>query len=399
MGYQFTQLGYFFRKIIKRNESKKGNLSKLIRIFIVGFVPLYLIAIFNPVILQYEQFLLEHTFYIIRGNRPAPQEIVLVKIDDQSFENMKLNTKEPIPRLKFAEALAQIQTHKPKLVILDLHAAPSPKEEEGTLIAIEAIKKGPTTIALSLVDHEIKSVNDPRIIKAAAMEVPMIVASNSQLKLVDQINITSNFKNESVPLLQPLKTYVDSNLITPGPFDLINFYGDKNSIRSFSLWEFFSEESNIPSNFFKDKIVVIGLASNLAGRSANNIEVFNTPIKDFLLFGVEIHANIIGNLLDQSWIKNFSPGIKIILLMTMNFIALFIIALNNPKQSLTKLSLFLISYFIISYLAFTKFNTFIPGFYIIIFLSLFYFAGHAYIIANQALKELEETKKMLGLKK
>ena len=76
-----------------------------------------------------DQALLRQIF-TLRGPIDPPEDIVIVAIDDTTFQKLELSPRQPLPRKYFADALEQIISANPRLVILDLAAFRETDDEE-----------------------------------------------------------------------------------------------------------------------------------------------------------------------------------------------------------------------------------------------------------------------------
>ena len=109
MSYQTTQFLYFFRKL-SRNEDRKGDLKRRVVAFLIAIILLLFWKqgqFGGKLIRDYEEAFLIKTFFDIRGDRPTPENIAIIKIDDLSFQKMNLSTRRPFPRELFAKRLTK----------------------------------------------------------------------------------------------------------------------------------------------------------------------------------------------------------------------------------------------------------------------------------------------------
>ncbi len=402
MGYRTTQLLFFFRKI-SRDEENKGDIKR--RIF-SGLLAAVLVCAWNAVELHevplraYEEESLLNLFFNIRGIENSPDEIAIVNIDDTSFKTLKLSAKRTFPRELLGEALIEIQKDKPKVVILDLKASYDELEEKGTLRIVEALKMGPAVLAappIENTDDTFKS--DERISEVAAMELPLTV--NGAFGVTSNLGIATSSEEgqfDAFPLLKPLTKLVKSNIVTPDYRGIINFYGPAGTIKNFPVWQLVSDKRMVPKEFFKDKIVFVGYNSELTMRGVTNKEVFKVTAPGQNMYGVEIHATIAGNLLDNSWIRRLPPEVESITIMLLLFILILGIFFLEPLSAVIFVTSFTGLWFVGSYLAFLKLHYFFPGFLIALFSTPLILCGVMTTVARLALTELEDTRKMLGIK-
>jgi adenylate cyclase len=361
---------------------------------------------------DHEETLLLQSFFSLRGNAAPPSNLAIIKIDDTSYQKLGVSTRKPFPRAIFAKALKTIQDDKPAVVILDLHAPKEEGEEDGTRLLAEALRMGPSTIARAPiapsirdsdensqeVAKEVSYVSDQMIREAASMELPLVVDNYHGKTYYLRRGHEQPLKLEdSIPLLNPIKTYVKADIEVPDQDALINFYGPGGTIRSHSLWQLFETDRVIPQGFFKDKVVFLGFSSDLAMRGTSDKEVLAVTAPGGSMYGVEIQATIASNLLDGSWIRRIPKSIESFALFISLFVLIFGIFILEPASALLYTTLWLSLWYIVSFLAFRYLGLFMPGSFLATFSIPTIFAGVACTVATVALKELRETKKMMGL--
>lgn len=417
MGYSFRHFLFLLRKNVLRKESKPGNLKRMLGAFFLSMMTLVLGGLIpehlDESLLIKSLFSLRHSIF---GEAVPPDNVVIIKIDDTSYRKLGLSTRKPFPREIGARAVRSLMKDEPKLVILDLYFPEEEDEKIATKLFADALSLGVTSIAKP--PMEIRNINkddeklyasEPLIAEAAKYELPMTLSSLFGLTLYMNLDIPNYSPDniyKSVPLLKPLHDIVDENIPAPSKYSLINYYGAEGRIRSFSLWELFEGElfegdRLIPSGFFKDKIIFIGFKSELRARGHSDKEVLGVPVKsgrsDYEMYGVEIHATILSNLLDSSWISRVEPSIEVISkFLLMLFLFLGIISFH-PVNALIYMISFLSLWFLTTFILFTNFLLFAPGVFLALLFAPFIFAGAACVNASLAMKELKELKKTFGI--
>jgi CHASE2 domain-containing sensor protein len=282
------------------------------------------------------------TFYTLRGPRTPPSDVVLVGIDDETYRVLELSAKYPVPRKYIAEALETISRGNPRVVILD---ARLPKEEgiddAADARIEEAIRNAPTSIwSGELPGSDGKTMVLPsaeRFRAAAALELPMLVYA-TPLKSTEMISLT-NLKArdhslaERVPISRALTQLGGFELDNPGAEALTNFYGPAGGIPSISLSRFLSSVKNSEIPNIQGKVVIIGLQSKLFARGTMAKDEYIVPSAPLGMFGVEMHASVISNLLDRSWLRlpDYTTATIVVGLLVFLFTAY---AMRSPKPLL-----------------------------------------------------------------
>jgi adenylate cyclase len=404
MNHHRTHILYLIRRIF-RDETRKGNLARLGIAAVLAFLVIGLRMIF-PGDLDSDQLL--KTFYSLRGSSVPPADLVIVNIDDESYRKLGVSYRKPFPRSVSGKALMQIMNEAPKLVILDLDVPEEADEEEGTALLARAMKQGPVSIARFNVKaadpNSAPMFSAPEIREAATYELPMLM--NYWFGMAKYIHVnpvevhSGQTPADEHQFIAPLREQVSNTIAAPAAFDMINFYGPAGTIRSFSLWEFFSEERRIPEGYFKDKVVLVGFKSNLRERGNSAKETFHVPVRSGAIkemYGVEIHATTVANLLEGNWLRRITPLAEYSYLWIVIFIFVLGILQLEPLHALIFGVTYLAVWFAVTYFLFASFNFFAPGVYLALIASPIIFGGAACSFATLHLRELRELKKTLGL--
>jgi adenylate cyclase len=143
---------------------------------------------------------------------------------------------------------------------------------------------------------------------------------------------------------------------------LIDYYGPARSIPTVSYYQALDPAQYLPPDFFRGKIVFVGLSQATAAGPAAK-DAFLTPYSGaagHLTFGVEIHATLAANLLEGRRI-GILPGIPeaCLLLLLPLLASLIFITLRPVMGGLAFLLLELLP-FVSGHLAFTRGHVWIP---------------------------------------
>jgi CHASE2 domain-containing sensor protein len=96
----------------------------------------------------------------------------------------------------------------------------------------------------------------------------------------------------------------------PGPNDLINFYGPAGTFERLPLYRLIGKDTSAARAVLHDKIILLGYQSLSRGRGVTNKDEYDVTVSRSPMFGLEIHANIVGNLIDRSWLRRPSPKVE-----------------------------------------------------------------------------------------
>lgn len=87
----------------------------------------------------------------------------------------------------------------------------------------------------------------------------------------------------------------------------VNYYGPADTVESVSYFRVLTPDAGMPDGFFKDKVVFVGGRSELGNGARKFLDQFSTPWSRFrersFTPGAEIHANIFLNLLHHEWLE------------------------------------------------------------------------------------------------
>lgn len=354
-----------------RWHAASPRVIRILLAFIVAFIPLYMIGSGRSE--AYEPLLLKSWFQQ-RGNRPVPQSVSIVKLDKRAYAKLNLSPGELFPRKALAEGIRKVAAAGVSLIVLDAVAQRPSDDPNVDRELAEVFATTPTVIMQSseiVVDNDIHG--NQRRTKLYNKNIEILAGSaqaviQSHVRLTDGIvreiclsNDRDVFSADRVPLLEPLRKFVTPDIPEPGGFDFINYYGPPSSIPSASFAELVGPTFDLPPEFFKGRVVFIGSHSDSGSGAEAGKDSFLTPVSADWMFGVEIHATIAANLLDHSWIRRLPPlsaaAIQVLLLF---FIALAILNLGMLPAIALAFALIL-GWLSISYLAFAKFNLFLPA--------------------------------------
>ena len=325
---------------------------------------------------------------IISKDKKVNQDIVIVTVDDPSYEYLTQKYGDwPIPRNVYAEIIEYIQAQKPKYVALDLlfinslnrikgsddKLIESFKNYANTYTAINFDDFPPEMRTPPLLDDKIKSnvifesnniypleflncrmilpeiigatsnighINTPKSDDGFIRTIPLIVSYNNDyylymtLKLaVDYLN---KYENQNISDI-----YVDSNNnlilgnrkipLTSDAQVILNWYGNNDAengatFKYISFWEVIKsieakqngETPILKDNLFKDKIVYIGT-------SVFSLSDIKTVPTSKYMPGVEIHATLLNDIIDNNLILKASNFHNIIHIIILSFLASLIV--------------------------------------------------------------------------
>lgn len=248
------------------------------------------------------------TWYIdrlfrIRGPKPPPQSVVVLALDEESYQYFDIPISTRWPRhlhAKLLRRLARAGAAGVAFDVLFLGASESPTEDDEFANEFSSI---PVTLGA-----ELSRINQSEGILETVREpyepFRQQVRSIGLVNLFDDNGQVRRFM-ESGAGYEPLAlAAVGSRAKTlPAPDDLLGLYGPARTITTYSLYQVLQDEVPFPDDILRGKLIFVGLSLR-AGLADARKDAFTTSFyARGAVFGVELHANAAANLIEESWIS------------------------------------------------------------------------------------------------
>jgi len=336
-------------------------------------------------------------FFRLRGELRAPDDVVIVAIDDQSLQRIG---QWPWPRSIMAGVLDKISQAQPRSIGLDvIYAEPSAPEEDRRLAA--AIARNSRVVLPAQLYEVASKENAANLTTAWLRPLPAFadaarglghahvslgvdgMARNIQLSKSDDrankiwafslevVRVAENIRAEEVEELPGFLRFgayripvhdeaPDSDL--PGVTIIrqnettINYIGPARSFRSYSIADVVG--GKIPPSAFTDKIVLVGAVSQSMG---------DTRVAPFMHYsaehrqggqempGVEIHANMINTIRGRLSLRSLPEWIAFVAAIIVILFSALTIRWFDGWRQITTLSLILLSITVGSFFAFSRY--------------------------------------------
>jgi CHASE2 domain-containing sensor protein len=301
------------RNKLRRFWAQNKNLiSRALLVLIVACSGPYLLE--SNIGLQAENMLMDQLFRV-RGRLAAPDSVVIVALDESSYEELKLSPADPMPRRILAEAVENLKRYQPKFVMMDfIFSRFRPETEEDNQRLADALSLFPSGILQSSVllssfsaeGNKVKVVHreiQPEILEAVELNLPLMVRVGRD-GVVRQFYFYHGVSGIQMPYADIAKYWNGQEVDWPGYRDYINFYGPPYRIPSVSIVRLLDKENPLDESILKDKIVFIG--KHTFTRSGLPIDdTFRSPYGGDM-FGIEFHATGVANLIQKSWVRGLS---------------------------------------------------------------------------------------------
>ncbi len=256
------------------------------------------------------------SYFISRGVKDSGKEIVIVAIDEASFD--ELDIRWPWSRKIHSQLIDTLKQHGAKVLGFDLLFSESSTHEDDLALASSIDSFGNVVLV-----NEISQIVDPnhgfemtKIVDPAPIEEltksPLAVGFANMI--FDEDGFVRGLKifqeDEEAFSLKISKLYSDKIRIDDD-FDegKINFVGPTRTFETVSYYQALDPEQYLPKDFFLDKIVLVGfvLASqaNISNSGVDQYPVPFSKLRGGAMPGVEIHANAIENFLNHSFVRSY----------------------------------------------------------------------------------------------
>jgi CHASE2 domain-containing sensor protein len=143
--------------------------------------------------------------------------------------------------------------------------------------------------------------------------------------------------------------------------DLINYYGPPGTIPRIPIWRLTGESALAARSSLAGKIVVIGYQSLHFARGTSAKDTFATPVSDLGMYGAEIHATIINNLISTSWLRRLQLADEMLAVLIVT-IVLSSVMIRSPRPKVVGVIWFLLLTLCgVAYCAFATLSIWIAG--------------------------------------
>jgi signal transduction histidine kinase/CHASE2 domain-containing sensor protein/CheY-like chemotaxis protein len=328
-------------------------------------------------------------FFRMRGSLPTGQEVVIIAIDERSLSTLG---RWPINRSYYVKMLKNLSLAEAvgMDIILD-----EPSEEDGALAeAIEAYGK----VVLPVYIEPSGEISFPvKAFSAASLGhvhleqgIDGIVRGLFQRITVKGVTLPSFASavynlvvhpREQEDVLRNRRTTesTEGRIVQSEPI-VINYYGPRGTFPWISLSEVI--EGKWPTSFFKDKIALVGLTA--AGIEDSALTPFTEDRNR--MPGVEVHANILKDLIDHSEIRTLHPIIRWFSLLLLSVLGLIFFIRINPSRSALLWAGGILGVTLISFLSFWGIRLWVPPVSFYFALSVAY--GTAYLFHLDRMNDL-----------
>lgn len=320
--------------------------------------------------IEYEQ--LDNLFRL-RGIQAPNEELVIVSIDEPSYQHLGIPMGDVWPRRLHAKLLGVLQRYGAKKVIFDILFVNPSADPSADAEFAQALTKVPTVLGVSIGLTQQATANGSFELEQMMRPLPLFEKNAAAIGVVGFPQFHSRIRGfyakrselfPDVGSLAEAAGEVSQADYKPGERDLINYYGPASTIRRFSYHDVISDEARIPAAAFKNKRVFVGL--NLQSRTGpSQREAFTSPF-DSSVFGTEIHATAASNILNKDWLRRTSTTVERCVCVGLVSVLLGVLSLLSGRLAILITAAITITALGIQYFFFAK-GVFIPLFVPLVF--------------------------------
>ena len=279
----------------------------------------------------------EISSYLPNSDSQAPDDVVIVYLDDVSHQELNQPYNAPWDRRYHAALLDRLTAEGARAVVFDIiFTDPSPQDPEADVIFAQAIEKnGRVILATDLLQsnagqgetplEEIVLPYDPFDANCAEIGFSA-VHQNSDLEVRQHYHspeMNELFESLTWATARFLGAEATKDDSTRTMDRWVNYYGPPRSLPHYSFHEVVTENA-LNGTPFKDKIVYVG-AHLVTYSSGQRKDEFIHPWSSWGLSsfwgrfmpGVEVHSTILLNLLRQDWITRVPLKLEMLFLIVM----------------------------------------------------------------------------------
>jgi adenylate cyclase len=315
---------------------------------------------------------------LARGERPAPDLLTIVAIDDDTAAS---RGGYPLPRVELAGIVEAIARQAPRVIAVDLLLLDRGNEAGDAALA-QALKRYPGVIAAAAVFPDAVQSIEPadsdvlaRLPRAEKFLLPLKTFSDNAATGVVNLTTDSSGTPRGFPMLFRTSDKVELSFplrvaslatgaepaIQPDGLMLgkqristdidhvlpLAFHGRHRSVRTVSAAALLN--GAVPPEALRDKIVVIGATVTGGG------DTFSTPF-DPVMPGVEIVATAIGHLMTGDGIRRdrLTRGIDAVLAVVLTLLLVILLAWQRSAVGLFLIAAVLILVLIANFAAFSR---------------------------------------------
>ncbi len=322
---------------------------------------------------------LDHLFYdylfILRGSKPAPSNIVVIGIDEPSFAEM--GRQWPWPRSTHAQLIEKLFAAGAKTVAFDvLFSEQSTPEEDQALR--EALEQHPQVVLGAQYDVLATQYGDvvslilpTEQVAPEFAEVGLVTMAVDSDGFVRRVALVEGgYEALSVKAAQIYARETGRRIKLPewyweGAHKLsINFVGPPPAFRTASYYQALEPDKFLPPDFFENALVFVGLnvkhQVNVQAVGPDTLPYPYTRAGAGYTAGVMLHAHAANSILENNFIKELSPTMKLAFSAAAAIAFPFALALTSTWAAAAVVLIVIVGMTVDAYVLLLRSNYYLP---------------------------------------
>ena len=304
----------------------------------------------------------------LRGQRVPPDSVLVVAIDNASYGVLERDPTLSWPRARHADLMRVLKAEGAKAVAFDVLFLDASADPE----ADEAFRSALADTGIGILGSSMEVIEDPMFRQAHHQE-PFEPFAQAAAAVADV-----NLPTDSDGVLRyawpardgkPGLALAAYELLTGDTSQRtaearwLDYYGPARSIKTVSIYQALEPAQYLPPGFFRDKIVFVGASMDAAVAVNAAKDAFLTPFRGAqgsTTFGVEIHATLAANLIEQRQIRLLDRRVEIAMLLLLPLMAGLVFMYLRPLAAGGALLLMIVAAWVLGYTAFSRSNIWLP---------------------------------------
>lgn len=292
--------------------------------FLLSFIPL-------AELIELKCYDLLHYF---KAAGETPAETVIITMDEQSFDYLKRQW--PWPRSIHARLLKNLREKGASVIAFDIvFAEPTVDKEDKEFF--QELRNSQNVILASEFDEVAdKQYSMEKLVKPLALfrNVSYTGTINVPIDRDGVVRQIPETKTGEDFFAGKIADIYSSRKTGPQEGRYISYIGPPRSFKTISYYQAYDSDYFLPKDFFKGKIVMIGMGLKTAP-DPKRADLFLTPyffLRQPLMPGVEIHANIANNILKGEYVSRMGKTGRLIFFLLTGLAASFFQAGWKPLR-------------------------------------------------------------------
>lgn len=303
--------------------------------------------------------------YQLRPSQPSPPELLIVGIDEPSFQELRRAW--PWPRRLHAELVRRLTAAGASLIVFDVLFADPTTPEDDRIFAGALGQAGNVLLA-----QTVSITQDPHFSRRILVQPEAAfrkAAKGVGLAMItpDGDGVVRHFRlhlygQETLPALAA-RCFQPRIDLPPHLSGLINFTGSNRSIDTVSYYQVLDEKHPLPPSRIRGRIVLVGRMLEASPTPQAQADSFFTPFfaKDSrLMAGVEIQGHIIHTLLRGGWGRELPSPARVLWYLAVFLLVSHLLARLSPLKGLAAVVVLVFSILGISLGLFLFLNFWVP---------------------------------------